>query len=60
MNVSAKEIRDYLNYITKFKKQIKFPMSLEIDGPLYKIFDGDNKPVLICSKQVYELLQEMD
>lgn len=56
---TAKEVRDYLNYLTKFKKEIKFPMSLEIDDGLYIIYDGDNKPVAYMSKKVYDLFQEL-
>jgi len=56
---TAKEVKDYLNYLSDLKKSIKFPMSLEIDDSLYKIFDGDGRIIVTFSKEVYEIFQEL-
>lgn len=57
---TAKQVRDFLNHLTELKKSIKFPMSLEIeDDILYKVFDGDGKPVAVFSKNTYDIFQEL-
>jgi hypothetical protein len=57
---TAKEVRDYLNHLTKLKNSIKYPMNLEIeDDVLYHVFDGDGKPVAMFTKEVYEMFQEL-
>lgn len=59
MQATAREVRDYLNHLTKLKSSIKFPMSMEEDEGLYTVFDGDGKPVATFSERLYKIFQEL-
>lgn len=59
LGATAKEVRDYLNRLTEIKKNIKFPMNLDIDEGLYTVMDGDGKPVITLTEDVYKVFQEL-
>jgi len=56
---TAKDIRDYLNYLTDLKSKILFPISLDVDGPLYHVQDGSGTRVATFSKKMYDVFQEL-
>ena len=56
---TAKDVRDYLNYLTELKKKTIPPINLEIDGALYHLNDGVGNRILTLSKQIYEVFQEL-
>ena len=56
---TAKDVRDYLNYLTKLKKSIKWPQSLEIEENLYHVLDGEGKRIVTFSKPIYDIFQEL-
>ena len=55
---SAKDVLNYLSHLSELKKSWGI-FSLEIDGPLYNIINEDGKIVFSCTKEIYNLLQEL-
>jgi len=58
-NICARDIKNYLNHLSQLKNNAKPPISLEIKDGLYHVMDGDGIPVLLCSKKIYDIFQEL-
>ena len=60
MPATAKDIKNYLNHLSELKNTTEKPISLEIeDDNLYHLIDGHGQRFLSCTKEIYNIFQEL-